>query len=173
MTKTKEYSLWLIPSGVAYNRLEKVISELSQQYSTPYFTPHLTLLGGLTDAEAELIEKAKELSACTPALEFNLKTINFSANYFKAMFIRANKTTRLIKFNAKARKIFGSPRTTAYNPHISLMYGESNATIKRKVTIKIGNSFPLKFKINNFYLFDLNGEIKDWHPIKEFKLKDT
>lgn len=173
MTKTKEYSLWLIPSGVAYNRLEKVISSLSQQYSTPYFIPHLTIIGDLTESEDKLIEKAKELAACIPVFEVNLNIINFSANYFKAMFIRANRTTQLIQFNAKARKIFGSTRTTDYNPHISLMYGESNAIIKRKVTIEIGNSFPLKFKIDNFYLFNLNGEIKDWHPIKEFKLKRT
>jgi hypothetical protein len=56
MVKAKGYSLWLMPIGDIYRRLSETISQLSSEYGTPNFQPHITLLGELSEDEEYIIK---------------------------------------------------------------------------------------------------------------------
>lgn len=54
------FSLWLIPKGNIFKKYSRIIRDLSKQYSSPYFEPHITLIGGILANEKEAIKVSLE-----------------------------------------------------------------------------------------------------------------
>lgn len=171
MSKAKGYSLWLIPSGNAYNRLENIISELSKQYSAPFFEPHVTLIGGIKDSEENTLSKTSQLANSVRPFRVTLTEVQYLDEYFKSLFIRAKETDELMKANSKARETFNLQNDSDYMPHLSLMYSNSPTRIKEEIIEKIGKDIAVKFDVKNIHLFSTEGEVGDWYKIKKFDLK--
>lgn len=49
------YSLWVVPEAQAESSLADVIRECAQRLQTPSFSPHMTLLGGVTVRSLDLV----------------------------------------------------------------------------------------------------------------------
>lgn len=52
------YKIFLIPSGMVYERLSITIADLSKAYHASNFVPHVTLLGNLFGSEDEITLQA-------------------------------------------------------------------------------------------------------------------
>ena len=168
MTKAKGYSIWLIPAGEVYQKLSEIISQLSEKYSAPNFEPHITLLGNLIGPEEDLISKTLKLTAQLKPFKINLKKADYLDEYFKCLFIRAEKTKELIRANNIAREAFNSKPDPEYMPHLSLMYGDLSSKTKEEILADLGKEFDLSFEVRSIHLFSTTGEVKDWYRIKEF-----
>ena len=171
MVKAKGYSIWLIPAGEVYQKLSEIISKLSEKYSAPNFEPHVTLIGDLLGVEEEIISKTSELANLLKPFEINLKKADYLDEYFKCLFIRAEKTKEIIEANNITRETFDQKSNPEYLPHLSLMYGNFSPEIKEKVLTNLGKQFNISFEVKSVHLFSTTGEVKDWHKIKEFLLK--
>lgn len=175
--KAKEYSLWLMPTGEVYNKLATLISQLSKEYSAPNFEPHITLLGPIVGPEEKIIAKTSQLTKFIQPYKINLTIVNsYPDEYYKRLFIRAKETKDVINANIKARKIFGQhivgqPPDTKYMPHLSLLYGNFSPQMKEEIISKIGKEFNIGFEVKSIYLFLTDGEVKNWHKVKEFILE--
>ena len=168
MTKAKGYSIWLIPAGGVYQKLSEIISQLSEKYSAPNFEPHITLLGNLIGPEEDLISKTLKLTAQLKPFKINLKKADYLDEYFKCLFIRAEKTKELIRANNIAREAFNFKPDPEYMPHLSLMYGDLSSKTKEEILADLGKEFDLSFEVRSIHLFSTTGEVKDWYRIKEF-----
>jgi len=168
MTKAKGYSIWLIPAGEVYQKLSEIISQLSEKYSAPNFEPHITLLGNLIGPEEDLISKTLKLTAQLKPFKINLKKADYLDEYFKCLFIRAEKTKELIRANNIAREAFNFKPDPEYMPHLSLMYGDLSSKTKEEILADLGKEFDLSFEVRSIHLFSTTGEVKDWYRIKEF-----
>ncbi len=171
MENEKRYSLWLMPSGIVYNKLSKMMSELSYKYATPHFEPHVTLLGRLTGNEEEIISKASKLANCIRPYELRLNEVDFLDEYFRCLFIKAEATEPVLSANSSARKIFNRKQDPEYMPHLSLMYGNFSPEVKRRIVTEIGSDFNLKFDVMSIYLFSTGDNVEEWRKVKEFALK--
>lgn len=58
----KGYSLWLMPQGQTYERLNTIIKNLHKDYLKPQFLPHVTLLEELGLSREEMIDKTSRLA---------------------------------------------------------------------------------------------------------------
>ncbi len=169
--KAKGYSIWLMPTGRVYYQLSEIISQLSKKYSTPNFEPHVTLLGNLIGPGEDLISKTLKLVEQLKSFEIKLKKVDYFDEYFKCLFIRAEKSKEVIKANNIAREIFNLNLDPEYMPHLSLMYGNLNPETKEEILADSGKEFDISFEIKSIHLFSTTDAVKDWHRVKELFLK--
>jgi 2'-5' RNA ligase len=171
MSKTKGYSLWLMPIGEVYNKLNNLISELSRKYNTPHFEPHVTLIGEVLGSEEEIVLKTAQLTSVVRPYRIELGRVEYLNEYFRCLFLRVRETHEVMRANQISRKIFGRETDPKYMPHLSLMYGDFAPQIKEEIIAKIGKEIFVGFDVESIHLFSTNGEPKDWYRVKEFSLK--
>lgn len=168
--KSKGYSLWLVPKGMANNKFGSLINKLAKENQAPVFQPHVTLLGDFMYSEEESIEKTKQLVSGQSPFTIEMEKIDFEDYFFRTLFVRAKKTKPLMILNSRAREIFQMQSQLAFMPHLSLLYGTFSKETKEKIISKIGRDQKAVFEIKSVYLIK-GGEIKDWQIINEFPLK--
>ncbi len=170
---TDGYSLWLMPSGDAYNKLKELAFQLSEKNSSPNFEPHVTLLGDIFLSEEEILDKTSKLATLIQPFVVSLNKVDYLDEYFRCLFIRAQETKDLAEANVKAREIFNRQQDPKFMPHLSIMYGNFNPAVKEKIISEIGREIKTEFEIKSIYLVAASSKIepKDWKIIKEFSLK--
>jgi 2'-5' RNA ligase len=165
-----EYSIWLMPSGETYRQLSGLIFRLSQQYASPNFEPHVTLLGGLMGTEEELVSKTLQLAALLRPFTVELDQVEYLDEYFRSLFVRVKETRAIMEANKQARLVLGHKGGPAYMPHMSLMYGDKSPDLKEEIIDRIGRKFEHKFPVTDIYLFSTASATKDWYRVRDFSL---
>ena len=161
-----------MPSGETRNKLASIINKLSDRYETPRFVPHVTLLGGITENEGVILSKMSYLAGFLKPFQIQLAEVKYLDEYFRALFILAEKTKELLGAYGKARNIFDVKESSSYMPHLSLMYGNLAVKTKEEILAKIGREFRLNFWIDTIYLFSTTGEASQWYKVQEFPLRN-
>lgn len=167
--KAKGYSLWLIPAGETYNKLSILIKTLSEEYKSPLFEPHVTLLGEILLSEEDMIQRSKQLVFGQKSFSITLQTVDYEDYYFRALFMRAEKSESLLALHNRTKKIF-EMQAIPYMPHLSLLYGNLTQSVKEQIIRNIGRKQDMKFTIGAIQLFKTDGEVSSWHKVKEFPL---
>jgi 2'-5' RNA ligase len=170
MASAKGYSLWLMPSGDAYNRLNSIMSGLCRKHSSPFFEPHITLMGEVTGPKQEVISGTKRLVEKTRPFTVRLNRIGYFDEYFRCLFIQAEKTDELMKANLMARQEFSRQDDPEYFPHLSLMYGDFPEKAKQDIIREIGKELRISFNVESIHIFSTRGGARDWHRVREFPL---
>lgn len=166
MAEETVYSLWIRPHGTLFHKLQERISELSEQYNTPTFEPHLTLLGGLKSNQAELINLTDILAHSLSPFTIELTDIGRGGTYFFCVFIKAKKSKALIRAHESAGKIFETEsKPSSYNPHLSLLYGNLSLHEKERLINKMGRSYDISFEARNLLLVQTSGSPEQWEKI--------
>jgi 2'-5' RNA ligase len=170
MTGTKEYSLWIIPPGNVFERLTEVISRLSQHYSTPYFEPHVTLLGDLLLPEEEMLSKTAELTGLIRPFTLHLTTVSYLHEYFRCLFIKVAKTEEVMEINQKTRTLFKREHDPQFMPHLSLMYGNFTPKIKEDIISELQEDFQIAFEVKSIYVVLSSSNIvpESWRQLRQF-----
>jgi 2'-5' RNA ligase len=166
MTALTCYSIWLMPSGEINDELRQTISKLSQQYATPMFPPHVTLLGNLSGGEKDLSSQTQRLAARIRPFQVTLTTVDYLDEYFRCLFLRAEETPTLLEAGRAARIIFHREQDPIFLPHLSLMYGNFDIEIKKQIVESIGHEFNRSFWVSHLRLFSTTGEPKDWYRVQ-------
>ncbi|GAK60296.1 2 3 cyclic phosphodiesterase [Candidatus Vecturithrix granuli] len=170
MTRIREYSIWILPPEPVFDRLAQIITQISKQYSTPSFEPHVTLLGNLSLLEQEVSSKTQQLANFLKPFTLHLTTAGLLNEYFRSLFINIEKTEELMEAHQKARTLFRSGREPEFFPHLSLMYGNFSREIKEKIIAEIGKDFQIRFEVKDMYvtLCSSNIALKDWRRLAQF-----
>ena len=171
MARAKGFSLWLMPSGDLYEALAHTILRLSRVYQTPAFEPHVTLLGELTEPEAEVLSKTQHLASLIRPCEIRLSRADYLSDYFRCLFLRVEETKPVMEANLKARKVFNRYRDPKYMPHLSLMYGSLGPGVKETIVPRVGDYFDKRFEVRSVHLFLTEDEPRDWYRVREFPLE--
>lgn len=164
-----EYSLFLMPSGRTYAKLKRIISKLSKELKSPSFEPHLTLVLRIHGAKKDVIEKTMLLSNSVKKFEVRLSGFGYKDEYFRCLFLKAIQSKELMQANAKGRKIFNSYPKNKFFPHLSLLYGNFDTKLKKKIIKDLGK-IDIKFKADKIKLYLIGKTPKQWKLIKEFKI---
>ncbi len=170
MPQGKGCSIWLMPKGEVKENLGNLIKELSIHYLTPAFESHVTLIGNLVGSKLDVLAKTESLSNLIKPYQINLTTIDFLPDYFRSLFIHVQQNPEVMNANKEARKIFNQEQDPLYQPHLSLMYGDLDQSIKKDIIKLIGNKRELSFLVDKLYLYSTDGELKNWYSIQSFPL---
>lgn len=183
--KPKEYSVWLVPSGAARDRLKTRIESLSKKYRkdylTPDFEPHVTLIGlgavaGQTDdsmaaAVADLVKDLKPYP-------IRLREIGYTEKYFRSFFLKVEQTPEVMEAGTKGLKFYRKlqkkePADPKYFPHLSLLYGILPPEKKERIIAKdFGGAREPEpgFIVERVQLWVTNDKPDTWYLVKEFIL---
>jgi 2'-5' RNA ligase len=165
------YSIWLMPSGKINDELSEMIAQLSHQFATPLFPPHVTLIGNLNGSETELSLQTQQLAARMASFWVKLTAVDTLDEYFRCLFLRVEETLPLLDANQQARKIFQREQDAKFLPHLSLMYGNFDYETKTKIIASIGREFNQLFSVSQLHLFSTTGEPKVWYRVQNFVLQ--
>lgn len=171
--KAKGYSLWLMPTGKAYDKLSGLIKRLAKEYNAPLFEPHITLLGETMQSEDDVlkrVKRAEQLASGQNPFPITLNSIDYQDFYFRALFVRAEKTDPLQALHDRAKEVFEMQDIPDYMPHLSLMYGNFPQAIKEQIIKDIGRDQATEFTVNSVQIFKTDGEVNAWYRIKELPL---
>ncbi len=161
------FSLWLMPRGRVRKDLERLITELSMQYATQKFEPHVTLIGEITIPEREAITMTRYLAKKLRPFTVFLKEVACLSEYFRCVFIKAKKTAELMNANLTARALFKQDNDENYLPHLSLIYGDLTLPVKEQIIKEIGQKSSVNFIANRITLYYTNGQPQSWYPVLE------
>ena len=167
--QSKGHTLWLVPTGQAYEKFSNLIKKLAAEYNAPVFEPHITLLGDFMQTEEECITLSKQLVSGQKPFTINMEEIDYEDFYFRTLFVRAKETQSLLAFHNLSKKIFKMD-IPPYMPHLSLLYGTFPVETKKKIIKEIGRNQPAQWEVTKVTLVK-GGEVEDWQIVGEFPLK--
>lgn len=146
---------WLVPSASTHGQFQSVISSLAERLGGPVFEPHLTLAlswlpgeadavrdGGLVLDGADLPALARTLAARLRPVVVSPDGLGHSPAYFRAIFLcmAAQSADRVLLAGQVdvlgeelARVVPGRTTAPAFDPHLSLFYGEPPASQREHV----------------------------------------
>ena len=168
--KAKGYSLWLVPTGKAYDKLSSLIQRLAKSYNAPIFEPHVTLIGEIMQSENDALRKTEQLASRQNSFQITLNSVDYQDYYFRTLFIRAEKTNLLQALHDRSKDVFEVKDVSDYMPHLSLMYGNFPKAVKEQIIKDIGNDQATEFTVNGLQLFKTDGEVNAWYKVKELPL---
>lgn len=168
--KAKGYSLWVMPTGEAYDTFSILIKRLAQEYDAPVFDPHVTVLGEATQPEAEIIKRAEQLAQGHTPFQLHLHTIDYQDAYFRALFVRVQESEPLLALHQRAQELFQMPALPGYMPHLSLLYGHFPQAVKETIIATIGQDLAARFTVRSLHVVKTEGDVKHWSRIKEVTL---
>lgn len=171
MNKQVTYSLWFRPFGEVGFELRQQIKELSRQYNSPMFYPHVTLLGGLDMHETKLVQLTDTLAHSLAPFTIYLKKGDARSRYFQSLFIRVQKTEPLLKAHNVASELFDFEEDEEYFPHLSLMYGKQKTKEKQKLLNVMGRSFNMQFDVHSVLLIKTGDDVHKWEKIHHSEFK--
>ncbi len=170
MNDAKHFSIWLMPTGAVGEELAERIDRLSREFSSPLFPPHVTLIGGLNDDTETLRIRTARLAAELQPFPVRLGAIDDLDEFYRALFVRVNKTPSLLEANARARVLFRREDEPEYMPHLSLLYGDFSHAVKAQIIARLDSMLDVSFDATCLYLFSTLGQTRDWYSVGEFAL---
>jgi len=164
------YTLWLMPDKDAYQKLSKLIVDLSTTHDTPEFEPHVTLLSGITDELDLAIEKAEDLANNISPVSATLTRIEFLELYYRCLFFCTNESEELMNARGMAEDIFEHTQISPFIPHVSFLYGSLPIFEKETIIGNLGDNFFMDFRMPKLRLVKTQRTPEYWELIEEFDL---
>ena len=165
------FHLWLAPAGAMYERLGGVLSELSARYESPQFDPHLTLLGRLEGEEGALVDRAHQLARVLHPFEIRLKEPSYEAQHFRCLFLPAEPSPSILDAHQRATQIFNAQPTSAFDPHVSLLYGLFPERVKREIIDALPPDLPGSFPVSRLQLIRADStNPQDWQVAETLEI---
>ena len=160
------FHLWLVPTGTVYDRLANVIADLSARYDGPRFDPHLTLLGRLEGEQESLVALTKQLAGALQPFEVQLKEPGYEPNYFRCLFLLAESSPPILDAHRQATRMFDVQSTSAFDPHVSLLYGLFPESLKQEIITTLPPDLPGNFPVSRLQLIQAGStNPEDWQIV--------
>ena len=165
------FHLWLAPAGADYERLAGIISDLSARYRGPQFDPHLTLLGRLEGEQEALIALTQQLARALQSFEVRLKAPSYEPLYFRCLYLPVGPSLPLLEAHQQATQIFGHRSTSAFEPHVSLLYGLFPERVKQEIITALPPDLPGTLPISRLQLIRAGStNPQDWQAVEALEI---
>ena len=176
--RSGSYTIWFVPQGELLDEFSQLIIKISDEYGSPKFKPHVTLLGSLTGfTQEEVLSKATELAKSIEPFEITLTEVTYPSSYpndyeafYRSLYILAQRTEPLMHTNELARKLYVRESDPQFNPHLSIMYGPYPPKTKDEIISQVGREFDVSFEADSIHVWSDKGLPRDWKFIKRIPL---
>ena len=167
------YSLWLRPIQSQIDELTKIMSDLSHQYRTKPFPPHITLLSNIPVELNTIKQACTKIVDQTQEFDIPLQNIAYSETYYRNFYIQAELTPALTDVYESTKKLLNYTPDEDYLPHVSLLYGKLSIETKEKLNLQLDKNYPKKLICNRLDLYSSSGNVSDWHLIETYSFATT
>jgi len=144
LTDTMKCTLWLVPP--ATSRCDVVaraeIERLSRSNGVRPFPPHITLSPSFHCGQARAVELTRLVAAALSPISMHFVGVSHSCAFFKAIALTAEASEALVHASQAAKRIVGTEK--AFDPHLSLLYGDLSEDARCKITEELSTSLQLQ-----------------------------
>lgn len=151
-----------MPEAGAADELRALIAALAREFASVPFEPHVTLLGGIHGAAASLGGPLRALAAQSQAMTVRLADIHYRPAYFRCLTIEVEANAALARARGLARSLFRHDPVGAFEPHVSLLYGDMPEALKRDIAARLATRLPRTLRLDRVALYDLAGSADTW-----------
>ena len=159
------YAIWYLFERKDEEKIKKNIVNISQEYNAPAFIPHITAYGLvnmdlkiLTDIVSRSIKNIEPFSV-------EKKSISFSNNFWKTLFIDFENNSSMLKINKKLTENLSKFSKYEFKPHSSLIYKNLNLKENQKIIENI--KLEKFFKIDSIGILKFSDSITKWKIIEK------
>lgn len=126
----QRFSLYLQPETDSLDNLNSAMSALAQEFNTPEFIPHVTLIPERWATLAEIVAFSQEIAkTISKPIPITLAEVGVGETYFKCVFFTVVETPELLLLAKKARDVFGVTfEEVPFRAHFSMLYDGSDST---------------------------------------------
>jgi hypothetical protein len=124
------------------------------------------------------MRKSAQVAAALRPFVIRLGQIDFLDEYYRCLFVRAALTEPLRRARRVALQTMGevgahghAPLRAGYMPHLSLLYGNLDRSIKEGLIAELGPRLDLEFKARNLHLHLTHGDPRYWRHVASFAFK--
>ncbi len=167
----KDFALWLVPSEPEASLLQAWIEKLAGYFGSIAFPPHVTLVGRLTQPQAQVVTKTQALSAYLPPFRVTLQDYGWQNTYFRCFYLEVADTLAMKLAQKAIKKHFGV-KHALFKPHLSLVYGHLQNEIKEHLAKKLSTlgKVCMKFEAIRLVTMSQDHDPKTWRPAHLFRL---
>jgi len=126
------FAFWLIPASPAYESFAEIIRDLARQYEAVPFEPHVTFFVGENHPQETLLRLGAELAQTHPPLTLTGQVVNFSASFFKTVFV-AFFDDPILTSLYRQTAVALDDHAYRLDPHMSLIYKNTAVSTKKKI----------------------------------------
>ena len=167
---TEGHSIWLKPAEPQYEDLQRLISRLSAGAGTPGFSPHITLLGQLTQGVDQIFPRLETLAASMTSFQVSFSHIRMFDRYFRSVILCAYPNSQLEALYGKAKSLLQVNPEEDYQPHLSLLYSDMETAHKKQLLEGVVIGSPLKVTIHEMVLMHTAGTPNEWQEVATLPL---
>jgi 2'-5' RNA ligase len=168
--RAKGISLWLMPEGETSEALAGRIEALADRLGTAAFAPHVTLLPGVLGAESNVIETARALARELGPLTLEPSHVDGTDTHFRCLFFRVRTSEALLAAHTRAARRFGRDPDPAFDPHLSLVYGSLDKSLKAELSRELARHVPPPFEVRRLRVWRTEGAAGEWRPLASLEL---
>ena len=162
-------SVWIRPNAVALERIQDAIRMVHKQAGGPPVRPHVSLLGGIETTLGDAESKLKKLASRLKPFEITLGKIDWRPEYFRSLFVTVEPSSELVAAHAAAHEIFERMPTEPFEPHVSLLYGDFDESLKKQLAKELGGRLDASFKAGAVDLVNACEivPVPEWKSVKQ------
>lgn len=173
---TDRYSVWMVPKGKTGARLRSYINRIGAPVDAAQFTPHITLVGGVSTPAAELgavRQRMQELAGGIGAFSVRLTEFGMLDEENRSLFLRAESESFEAAY-AKAAQVFPDADVERFRrlPHLSVLYGLYPPDVKHAI-IAANPLRPIEFTVGSFDLYHTGSDKSAWEFEQSFPLTSS
>lgn len=151
--------------------LNNISDDLRSVYNFSNFTPHLTVFGDVNVHRQKLVSSVKYIFNGFSPVEIRCDGVADSDNYFKSVFVKFKESETLLALYNELNKSFCKYTdfgNKPYDPHISLVYGNTPKNIRQDYIKKISIKKSIKF--DKFCLLAPPDSVNGWYDVNNWNM---
>ncbi|KAG9448147.1 hypothetical protein H6P81_014275 [Aristolochia fimbriata] len=171
------YSVWAVPPEPVKERLQKLMGKLRDEFGGPAFEPHVTVVGAIRLPKMEALQKLRLSCEVNKPYTVRVNSVAKGTFFYQCVYLLVDPTPEVVEVSNRSCSHFGYERSTAYMPHLSLLYGDTSDDEKEKAVEKVKSLDPeisnLSFEVSRLTLCKTDTQdktLKSWEKIAEFDL---
>ena len=160
-----QWSLWLLPERKDQIKYKRLIDQLSVENESCPFEPHVTLFGRVTIPPDPLFEFFKDLTANQEQIISEIKDMRSGLPPWRSMFLEIERNPALHLFQRRIIEPLNHLRNYHFDPHLSLVYCDQEATGRSIKGIQIDRNI----RFGSLAVVQVPINIDEWNIISEFR----
>jgi 2'-5' RNA ligase len=170
MVTNFEYSLWVMPSGKDFLKLNSLVEEFANKYKSDKFIPHISLVDSIFESKNMIDEKMKKIIMSKESFTIHINKITFFDEKPGGLYFLVKNNSHLnILIDDIKRDISYTEKAYKIPPHLTISYAKLSKENRIDFIKDFNGQFTIKIK--NLYLVDTSGKPSEWKVIKKYKLK--
>ncbi len=172
----QRFSLYLQPETDSLDSLNSAMSALAQEFNTPEFVPHVTLIPERWATLAEIVAFAQEIAKLiNKPIPITLAEVGVGETYFKCVFCTVVETPELLLLAKRAREVFGVTfEEVPFRAHFSMLYDGSDSTTTTLTTEQKQKAaeqlillvkLPLTYEASGIAIHTSTPEVTEWQQV--------